>query len=407
MHPCRVPYRRLATLVAVAASLGAVSVVPVATAALAAPTYTRNEPAIAAASPSLVYLEITYTGYVRDSATGAPRSPEPVSFQRRCTGVVVDPVGDALTTSVCVRPTDDIVLVNALYKLGRDLVAAGQLAAGQLDSYVGGLTGRSTFTGVSPGTKADAALFAQVDIAVPRTTGPPAIPATVVAAQAATDGDAALVRLSEPGLPAIELDTAATLGPGNQVVILGYGPGSSQATADDYTIRAKTVGVTGRTASNRLGVDGDIGPDSRGGAVVDTDGRLVALLDTDSAAPDDPTHDLVTMLHLNALLAQAGITNRLAAPDRDYRAALASYFAGRYSRAAPAFDAVLRESPSMTAAATYRTRAQERLRTEGDAVANQATWAGYGLAAVLGVAIIALLNAAAAVARRRTGRGRR
>jgi len=386
------PYR-FGVLAALAVALGVAGAIPVSALAAAEPTYTRNEPAIAVASPSIVYLEATYTGYVRDLATGTARHKEPLVVHRRCSGVVVSPDGDVLTTSVCVQPSDEIMLINALYTLGRDLVTQNQLAADQLDSYVAGIKGRSVFSGARPGTKASVVLFGQLDDATSELVAAPAIAATVVAAQAPEEGNAALVKLQRTNVPAIELAKSGdNPQPGDPVVVLGYGRADGGTGAGRYAVRNRTVKVTGRTGTNRFGVSAEIGPDSRGGAVVDPKGRLLALLDTDSAAQGDPTHDLITMSHLAPLLSQAGVTNKLTEVDRAYRDALAAYFAGRFSEAISRFDAILSRAPERTAARTYRDRARERLRTEGNAVENSATWLEYGLSAALGVLIIFILS---------------
>jgi len=385
---------RFRTLVASAAILGAAGVVPVWTPASATPSYTRNEPAVAAASPALVYLEMTYTGYVRDLATGIPRYSEPLVIRRRCSGVVVNPDGDVLTTTVCVQPSDEILLVNALYTLGRGLVTENRLTPDRLDAYVAGIKDTSTFSGLRPGSKPAVTLFGQFDDVTRAVIISPAIPGTVLATQPSDKGNAALVKLQLSNLPAVELTTSIdNPKPGTTVVILGYG-----RVPDDnvgHIVRSRTVNVTGRTGTNRLGVSADIGPYSRGGAVVDPRGRLIALLDTDSAAPGDPNHDLITMLHLTRLLTQAGVTNQLTDVDRAYRHALDAYFAGRFSQAVSEFDRVLEQAPQRTAARTYRDRARERLANEGDAVENAGTWFDYVSSVALGVLIIVLLSVGA------------
>jgi S1-C subfamily serine protease len=361
--------------------------------AVAEPTYTRNEPAIAVASPSIVYLETTYTGYLRDLATGTAKNKEPLVVHRRCSGVVVSPNGEVLTTSVCVQPSDEIILINALYALAHDLVAQNQLAADQLDSYVAGLKGRSVFTGARPRTKASVQLFGQLENATAELAAAPAIPATVVAAQAPDRGNAALVKLQRTNLPVVELAKPGdTPQPGDSVVILGYGRADGATDTGRYAVRNRTVTVTGRTGTNRLGVNAEIGPESRGGAVVDRKGRLLALLDTDGTAKGDPIHDLITMFHLAALLGQAGVGNQLTEVDRAYRDALAAYFSGRFAEAVSRFDSVLSRAPERTAARTYRDRARERLRAEGNAVENSATWLEYGISAVVGALIIYLIS---------------
>src|SRR4051812_29626926 len=159
--------RRRGSFAAIVALLGTLLVALPGGPAAADPalTYTRNEPAIAVAGPSVVYLEATYTGYLRDTASGHLRSPDPVTVVRRCSGVVVSAAADVLTTTLCVQPGDDILLINALYRFGRDLVLQGKLAAEQLDGFVTSIQATSTFTGAKTGSRPDVRMLAQVDVA--------------------------------------------------------------------------------------------------------------------------------------------------------------------------------------------------------------------------------------------------
>src|SRR5687768_11244762 len=195
MFTSLVSWRRRGTFATVVALLGTLMSVTLCVPAAAAPvlTYTRNEPAIAVTSPSVVYLEATYTGYLRDTKTGQLRSPDPVVVLRRCSGVVVSASGDVLTTTLCVQPADDIILVNALYRLGRDLATQGTIATDQLDGFVNSVRATSVFTGVWPGSKPDVRVLGQVDVATPELTTEPAIPGAIVATLPTGSGNAALV----------------------------------------------------------------------------------------------------------------------------------------------------------------------------------------------------------------------
>ena len=332
--------------------------------------------------PSLVYLEQISTGYLRDAATGRPLTPEPLVVRRRCSGVVVNPDGYVATTTVCVRPSDAIVLVNALYRYGRDQVAAKRLAPDRLDAFVTAATPTSMFTGAAPGSRYAVGLLAQTGVATPELVGDPAVPATVVGSQPPDAGNVALVRLGRTGLPAVELG-----GSGAPAAILGY----ARSPNGTYAVRGRSVTVTGRTGTGRLGLTGDVGPDSRGGAVVDATGRLVGLLDTDPSANGEPVHDVVDPSHLTRLLARHGVPNRLADVDRAYRTGLDAYFHGRYSAAVAGFSDVLRRDGTRTAAVTYRDRARDRLATEGNATPNAADWGRYALSAALGTVIVVAL----------------
>ncbi|WP_238006625.1 serine protease [Dactylosporangium sp. AC04546] len=394
MFPSPAMCRRRGSFAAMVALLGVLGIVTVSVPAVAAPalTYTRNEPAIAMVSASTVYLEVTYTGMLRDTKTGQPRTPAPVTVLRRCSGVVVDPQGDVLTTTLCVQPGDDIILVNALYRHGRDLVTQGTLAPDKLDGFVESIQAASSFTGEKAGAPPAVRVLGQIDIATPELATTPAIPGTIQSVLPANAGNAALVRLQRPGLPVIELGPGDDPTPGDSVVAVGYGPASSDLVAGSYTIKAKTLTVTDRTATNRFGLSGELGPDARGGAVVNTDGRLIALLDADPNVQDDPTSDLITMLHLQKLLAQAGVTNQLSDVDRAFRDALAAYFAGKFALAVGKFDAVLKSDPTHVYAGVYRDRAAKRLSLDGDSVENQGAWLQYVLYLAAGAALVLLLE---------------
>ncbi|WP_341719328.1 hypothetical protein QQG74_06155 [Micromonospora sp. FIMYZ51] len=358
--------------------------------AVAAPTYVRHEPAIAVAAPAAVYLEATYTGYLRDPA-GRLISRDPVVVTRRCSGVVVSPEGHAVTTTVCIQPSEEVLLVNALYRHGRELVRQNDLAAEELDGYVGGLLDSSVFTGRSRRSAPEHALVGQPDPAISGNTAAPAIAATVTATLDPVDGNAALVKLARPGLPAVEI-TAAELSPGVPLLIMGFGREETTDGSERYRLRNRAVEVIGRTGTNRIGVSEQIGPDSRGGPVVNESGRLVALLDTDGSAAGEPIRDLITAATLRRLLEQGNVDARLSEVDRAYRAALGEYYLGRYSQAVTRFDAVLRQDAAHPAALRYRERAQERLVRDGDATENSAEWTLYLVSAAGGAAIIAAIG---------------
>ncbi|MEJ3745050.1 trypsin-like peptidase domain-containing protein [Actinomycetes bacterium KLBMP 9797] len=352
------------------------------------PRYAANEPAIAVVKPSTVYLEQEYTGYLRTKSTGKALHGKPVVFQRRCSGVVVNPDGYAVTTSLCVQPNPEIILINALYRLGRTLAAEQELSAGDLDSFVAGLLKTSVFTGTKAGSKPNVTLFAQFYVATPNATTTPAIRATVARALPAGDGNVALVKLSASNLPSVEIDARGAIATGSAVVAIGYGEGNSDDVAGKYTVRSKTMTVTKRTGTGRPGVDAEIGPLSRGGPVVDAQGRLLALLDADTTAPNEPNHDLIIVRHIIRLLALAGVSNDLSEVDRAYRQALAAYLDGRFAAAATGFDGVLRLAPTHELARAYRDQARERLALAGDSVENSADWTFYLLSAAAGVLIV-------------------
>jgi len=389
MPPRRAIPRRLgAPLLAFAALVGSTFAVAPARPAAAVPTYGVDERAQAIASPALIFLESTYTGVVRDAKTGKPLQVQPMVVYRRCSGFLVNPEGYALTTSLCVRPSHDIVRQAAFYKLGRQR----NIPANRLDGYVKNLMETADFTGAQPGTKPGLTMFAQLNVANAGLTSEPAIPVTVVGGQDPAEGNVAVVKLDQKGLPTVELDAEARVSHGSAVIILGFDTKDPDANVGTYTLQAKTVDVTSSGQPERLRVTEDVGPYSHGGMVLDTSGRVVAMIDVDIAAPDRPNRALIGMTALTAAMSDHDVRNELSDVDRAYRRGLDAYFGGRYSTAVREFDAVLAQAPSHLLANIYRKNAADRYAVEGDAIENAADWPRYLLSAAAGALLVLLLN---------------
>lgn len=376
------------------------------------PTYVRNEPAIAAVAASTAYLEVTYTGFLRNRLNRRTLTPEAVTFTRRCSGVVVNPAGYVVSTSVCVQPPDEVVLINALYRWGRSMVRAGSLPPEELDDFVTRQKTTAQYTGKLPASRPAVAVTGQLTGDLSGTTTPiAAVPGVVTRALPAVGDNVALVRLRLQNLPTVELGRPPDYSPGTPLVIAGYRRSEGATDAGPYLLQARSVEVTGQTGTSGIGVNGEIGPDSRGGPVVDATGRLVALLATDTAVPSGPVHDLIGVSNISRLLDVARVPNELREADRAYRTALDHYFAGRYTTAVVAFDRVLVLDPGYQAARAYRDRAEVRRHTDGDVSENQGTWLLYLLSAAAGALVIVTGRATGArlrhvvANRRENGRG--
>jgi hypothetical protein len=380
----------LATAAALATTIVALNTAaagPVRPAPAIVPTYTASEPATAVADPAIVYIEQTYAGYVRDAASGILVAPDQVVFQRRCSGVAVHPDGYVVTTGVCAQPSAEIVVVNALYKLGRSRVAAGELTEGALGAFVAARSRSTVFTGERPGTAPRVVLTARFGATDPTTAPPLTTTATVLTVQPANAGNVALLRLDRGGLHPVELATRLARG-GDQVVIIGYDGYGAAA-----HLRDRLVPVVAGSPGKRWTVGGEVGPYSRGGAAVDQTGRLIGLLDADADLPSEPHHDLIALADVRRLLDAAGVANVLSESDRQYRQAMASYLGGHFTDAAARFGAVLRADPGHPGARAYLDRARVRALVDGDAVDNRADWLGYLLSIAAGVLVLVLVNA--------------
>ncbi|MGK5520524.1 trypsin-like peptidase domain-containing protein [Micromonospora sp. URMC 107] len=361
--------------------------------------YSPEERALATAAPAMVFVEVIFTGYVRNKENDTLLREAPVTFSRRCSGFVVNHDGHVLTNGQCVQPTEDIVLAGALSALANVLVSEKELAAKDVPAYTRARMRTTRFTGTEAATAPEAKLFGQLNAAKGDVTDSPAIPGTVVRALALEEGNLALVKLAQQNLPAAELNPAATVSPETPLLILGYGTNDASFRSATYTVLSKPVRVTGVDAQSSVGayrISEDVGLYSRGGIAIDPQGRVVGLLDNDILRPDKANRVVVPVSTMTGLLGAAGVQNSLGEPDQLYRSGLEAYFAGDESTAISRFDGVTEKSPVNLLAQAYRQAAVDSGGGEGGSP-DRPGWAvpllvASGVVLVIGlVALFAML----------------
>jgi hypothetical protein len=385
--------RRLAWLgILTTVSLITTGAVGIATPAQAAPPYTLDERAAAIASPSLVYLETVYTGYLRDKTTDVPLLASPVTYNRRCSGFVVNPDGYVVTTRVCVQPPQETIRQQVLYAAGSILVKDGKLAAADLAKFVTTNMNTATFTGQTENSAPQIALVGQLNVANASRVDPPAIPGHVLAAAPPDQGNVAIVKLDQRNLPAVELHPAS-LEPGSSVVTLGFDTSDPDARTGTYTPHPKTARVLGeghRGQALFYRIDEKLGNYEHGGMAVDGDGRVVGMIDEDPALPNNQNRAITQLSSITPLLTQAKVGNTLSANDRRYRSGLDAYFKGQYSTAIQLLDETTSSVPANHVAKTYRQLAADRQRIEGEPASRPNWWIPV-LAAVGGAVLAAII----------------
>ncbi|MCG5460143.1 trypsin-like peptidase domain-containing protein [Micromonospora sp. MED01] len=374
---------------------------PWAQAALRSP----EERALAVAGPSMVFVEVMFTGYVRNKADGALLNKAPVTFSRRCSGVVVQHEGHVLTNSQCVQPTPDVLVGSALNSVANRLVAEGSLQAKDISTYTRSRVNTSVLTGANAADQPESRLYGQLNIAKGEVTDSPAIPGTVVRALPIEAGNVALVKLEQKNLPTAELNTSASVSPETSLLVLGYGTSDTSFRAATYTVLSKTVTVTGLDTSTPLNpyrINEDLGLYSRGGIAIDPSGRVVGMLDNDVLRPDKANRLVVPVSTMTALLQAGGVTNALGKADNQYRSGLDAYFAGDESTAIARFDEAARNSPANLLAQSYR---QAAVDSRGPDDSGGSSWAVPVIAAAGGALAVAIVVAVAMLlARRRNSR---
>lgn len=367
-------------------------------AAAAAPPYTLEERALAIATPALVYVETTYTGYVRDKNTKQALSASPVVHHRICSGFAVNPDGLILSSSWCAAPPEAEIRRGALRELARSLVVEKKLTSEAVDQYVADHMGTTAFTGLADGSAPDAQLFVQQRVATPGLTEAPAVAATVLVAQDAKAGSVAVLKASTGGRPAVELNTGATLAQGDPAIVVGFGPTAGAFTAQSAKVQVLSAKATEGTTYHR--VDGDAGSYSMGGMVIDMSGRVIGVISPDFTV-DKPSRAFLDMSHVTAALSEAGQAPMLGTTDRIYRRGLDEYFSGKYRAAIADLDKVVGDAPDNQLAANYRRNAADRLAIEGDAT-DLPGWLIPAIAAA--VVVIVAATVLMVIARRRSRR---
>ncbi|MEV6372434.1 trypsin-like peptidase domain-containing protein [Micromonospora musae] len=364
--------------------------------AQAAP-YSPEERALAVAAPSLVFIEAVFTGYVRDAATNAPVRATPITFSRRCSAFVVTPNGHALTSSSCVKPTEETVRRIALDTVARILVREKKLDSKQVESYVQTNLAKTRFTGVDAGTEPASEIYGQLNTAKGNVTTDPAIPAQVVRALSPETGNIALIKLARENLPAVELNPSAPLADGNSLLVLGFSTSDTDFRTASYTPQSRLVSIsgTGRRGSMSIyRINQDLGVTSHGGIALDPNGRVAGMIDQDQARPDRANRAVVPSSALDTLLGEAQVRNALGESDNLYRSGLEAYFAGQHSTAIAQFDAAAQNSPANLLAQAYRQNAVERQqwsRTSEGSVWPLVLLAAAGGALAAGLVVLVVL----------------
>lgn len=365
--------------------------------------FSPEERALAVAAPSVVFVEAVFTGYVRDAATGKPIRTAPITFTRRCSAFVVNADGHALTSSSCVKPTEENARQIALDAVARMLVREQQLTTVQVPEYIRTNLPKVRFTGPDPGTEPAGEVYAQLNTAQGNVTTEPAIPATVVRTMPAETGNTAVIKLARGNLSAVELSPETELAEGAPVLVLGFATSDVDFRTAIYHPRSKLVTITGTGRRGPISIyriNEDIGAASHGGIALDAEGRVAGMIDQDQARPDRANRVVLPAATVAALLDEAGVANALGDTDKRYRGGLDAYFAGENAKAITELDAAAQGAPANLLAQAYRQNAVERQQNEGRQT-DGSTWPTALLVGLGAALVVGLVGAVLVVLRRR------
>jgi len=376
---------RLSALIVAPVVLSSAFVLP-GQAPAAVPPYTLEERAAAIASPALVYVEVRSRGFLRKKDTGAALHSQALVVTARCSGFIVGAEGHVISSSHCVQQTADSVHRSAVGQYALR-VSESQPANDQRDALIRDTLATTEFGGETPGSKPERTLYAQLFRGKGGLSAEPAIQGEVLEALPINDADIALLKLVQNGLPVGELSNQP-VDTNTPMFLLAFG---SDSGSDAFTVRTTPIKIVGRYGSKdpvTYELDADLGVVSHGGMVVDSNGRVVGMINADMSSKDKLNRLITNQEHIKKLLANANVSNALSPMDNSYRSALNDYFAGRYSEAIKKFDQILRTMPDHSLATTYRKQAADRLAIEGETDASTLPMWLYAMLIGLGVALV-------------------
>ncbi|MET0237847.1 MAG: serine protease [Kibdelosporangium sp.] len=317
-----------------------------------------EELAAAVARPAMVFIEVTWHGWVRDKQTGEVfGGTAGYQVKTRCSGVVIDPSGYVATASHCVHTGihggGGALLDAAIAELGK---------AGRIGDPVKAKQALAK-NALAEGALPDRPVVRQIQVArmVPDGDGlkrDVAI-ATVVDLVAPDNGDVAVLKVPRARWPAIELRTDAAP-VGTPILAIGY-PGS----VPDPNLEPSNK--NGQISAHRTQqkwpyyeFSAAAASGMSGGPVIDTQGRVVGLISQGTPGETQSFNFATATSTLSDLLRRKEITVGLGPNDRNFRTGLDRYFAGDADAAVDYFDAVVKGAPTHVQAAEFRRRAAEK-----------------------------------------------
>ncbi|GAA0245908.1 hypothetical protein GCM10010492_51690 [Saccharothrix mutabilis subsp. mutabilis] len=349
--------RRTTILPAVALALAALAAPP----ALAAAPSSPEERAAALARPGVVFISVTWHGWVRDKRTGEVfGGTGGFEVKTSCSGAIVTPDGHVATASHCVH--------TGPHGGGGALFAAAVAELAKVGRVRDEAKARRDFAehGQAEGATPDSPVDRSIQVERMEAKGSEQVrdiaPATVVDLVAPEDGDVAVLKIPREHLPAMEVRDEQTA-VGTPILAIGY-PGSASAAVDPSLEPSSKNGQISarRTQQGRPFYEFSAAATHgmSGGPVVDMDGGIVGLVSQGSPGETQSFNLAASSQTLTDVLKGKEIKAAVGDHDRDYRTGLDRYFEGDYDAAVEYFDAVLAGSPGHQQASEYRKLAADK-----------------------------------------------
>jgi S1-C subfamily serine protease len=341
--------------------------------------------------PSVVYETTTWSGRVWDKynhhyIAGDTR----FVAGAQCTGFVVNPDGWVATAGHCVDPL-----------VGKEMVrqAAAEWAAEHIDYTDPDVTAEDLL-GQFRVLSVDRVVNLRWGAVVSGVDVEKRIPARVVDFQSFNQGDAALLKVEQSELNAIQLAGADDVEMGSDVTSVGY-PGVIRGYTDPDltpTFQPGTVSSLKQIRNGLLSVvqlSTELSPGMSGGPTVDTEGQVIGI--NSARFPGEAISYAVPTDRITELMASNGVENVVSETTLQYRTGIQAYFAGDRDTAVAALTAVLDEQPANGLAEEFLGKAKdlpappEPASDDGSGLTRWALMGGGGSVVVLATLLGAVM----------------
>ena len=334
----------------------------------AGPSANRSEQVVPMVQPSIVYEEVTFSGYVwapfiGDDGDYLGDDEFQATFQ--CTGFVVNPDGYIATAGHCVDMADgkQAVVDAAVKYLVENFEDDDGSWSDEDIAYYSSRMSVDQWDGENVTTNKVAR---NVEVSwgtnVSGVASSTSVPARVVGAQKFENGDAALLKVNETGLNAIALNEDESPAINTDVVTVGF-PGIVEAATDHDLVPTFNPGTISSTKTtdgglySLLQLSSGMAAGMSGGPTVDADGTVVGV--NSSGFDGETINYAVPVAALAELMADKGVPAEVSEVTQTYRAGITAYFDGDKLVATESLAAVVEQQPGNELAATYLAKAKQ------------------------------------------------
>ncbi|UFS60082.1 trypsin-like peptidase domain-containing protein [Subtercola endophyticus] len=370
----------------------------------AAPADLPQEQIAAIGEAGTVYLSGTWSGFVNfPKADGSTAWSDEVDASFSCSGFVASSDGSVVTAGHCADVEEGKTSIVDEFLSSE--VANGDITQDDAAAYVAaGAETNWPVEGQSAGQPPVLAMkvYPAITITADDSTSYPAV---LVDDRPLGQGDVALFKIDTPSPLPVLVVSQTQPATGQQVDAIGY-PGNVTSLVSGNPEPTFAQGqVSGRQQTDggpftQIGVA--MSPGMSGGPVVDGTADVVGTV---SFGPSSDTQQLnfaAAPETISALLSRNGVKNELGDGDKQFRAGLDEYFAGKYHAAADDLGKALATNPDNAIAQQYQTKAIAAFPQE-----NTTGWVLWvvlgGAALLLVVVVIVVLLVVRASRRRRRG----